>query len=65
MNSLDMTTTAACIVALRAREQECRRLGISTEHWERAKRRVKAAILERSAEDIKQQTPAFIRRQAD
>lgn len=65
MSTLDPRTLATCIVALRVREDECKVRGLSTQHWAEAKRHVKRALLDCAADDIKSQTPAMLRRQAD
>lgn len=65
MNFLDKRTLTACIRALDAREKECIRQRLSPDAWAEAKRRCKLMLLQQSADDLKEQTPAFLRRQAD
>lgn len=63
--NLDNRTLAACVVALSSREKECRLMGYDPSHWERAKRQVKLAILQRAADEMNSDVPALLRRQAD
>ena len=63
--SLDTRTLIACVAALDRREKACMRQGASPKVWSDAKRRVKLTLLQRAADDIHSETPAFLRRQAE
>jgi hypothetical protein len=67
MSDLDAITLTAAHIALMTREAECRKRGISSAAWTTARRKVQLELARKAAMELRpsDETPAFLRRQAD
>jgi predicted nucleotidyltransferase len=50
--NLDHQTIAACLVALQAREAECAKQGLSTQHWSTAAKKLRVAVIHERIKEI-------------